>query len=185
MSAQSEELSLSDRMYGLKSLAGRFIQAQFDESGSVLGEQEGRFQIVTPGKIRWETIEPMPQLLISDGGRYWLYDPDLEQVTTGAIDGTLQMAPAILFSGAPERLYEEYDIQQLSDGHFQLLPKQENPLFKKLELTFLENNLVGLSMLDHMEQRTAFELLETEQNLVIQSDLFTFEIPQGTDVVYQ
>jgi outer membrane lipoprotein carrier protein len=178
-------LTLSERMDGLESLSGKFQQHQYSDEGALLASFQGNFQIVMPGKVRWETLDPMPQLLVSDGGRYWLHDPDLDQVTTGSLDSSLQMAPAILFSGDTGRLQNEYEILQLSDGLFQLRPKIENSLFKHLELSFDKTRLEGFSMFDHMGQRTEFQLLETQQNMPVDAETFVFQVPQGSDVIYQ
>ena len=34
-----------------------------------------------PGRFRWQTKEPMEQLVVADGQKMWVYDVDLEQVT--------------------------------------------------------------------------------------------------------
>src|SRR5690606_41802687 len=40
-----------------------------------------------PRKFRWHTDPPLEQLLISDGEKIWLYDPDLEQEISSCSSG--------------------------------------------------------------------------------------------------
>ena len=40
----------------------------------------GTFAFARPGKFRWSYDKPYEQLLVGDGDKLWIYDPDLNQV---------------------------------------------------------------------------------------------------------
>ena len=41
----------------------------------------GEVALSAPRLFRWEYTQPYPQLIVADGERVWVFDPDLDQVT--------------------------------------------------------------------------------------------------------
>ena len=64
---------------GLKGLDGQFTQKVFDDNGRVRESSSGRVALSAPRLFRWEYTKPYPQLIIADGSKLWVYEPDLEQ----------------------------------------------------------------------------------------------------------
>lgn len=81
-----------------QTISGRFSQLTLDGSGTQLQETAGEMALKRPGQFRWHTDAPMEQLLISNGEKIWLYDPDLQQVTIQKMDQRLTHTPALLLS---------------------------------------------------------------------------------------
>ena len=52
--------------------------------------------------FRWNVDKPYKQLLVGDGDRVWIYDPDLNQVISRKSDKALGSTPAALLSGRDE-----------------------------------------------------------------------------------
>ena len=65
----------------LTSLTAEFTQVTVDGRDEVVEQSAGRMAFEAPEKIRWDYLEPFPQVLIADGERLWHYDEALEQVT--------------------------------------------------------------------------------------------------------
>ncbi|HQY53918.1 MAG TPA: outer membrane lipoprotein chaperone LolA, partial [Dokdonella sp.] len=72
----------------LEAFSGRIhtISAHFEQS--VIGARGNRGEASTgtlalkaPRQFRWHTTAPFEQLIVADGNRVWIYDPDLEQVS--------------------------------------------------------------------------------------------------------
>src|SRR5512146_732982 len=76
-----------------------FEQQAFDRSGKVVDRSSGTFAFARPGKFRWTYEKPHRQLLIADGTRLWIYDPDLEQVTVKRAGRAISSTPAARLAG--------------------------------------------------------------------------------------
>ena len=55
--------------------------------------------IARPGKFRWQIEQPYSQLLVGDGEKVWMHDPELRQVTVRKVGAALGGSPAALLAG--------------------------------------------------------------------------------------
>lgn len=188
--AQADQSASVQRLTGLlqqaETLTGRFSQLSLDGTGTQLQETSGEMALKRPGQFRWHTDEPMEQLLISNGKKVWLYDPDLEQVTIQTLDQRLTHTPALLLSGDVSAISENFDVSHQEAGEvvdFTLKPKAKDTLFDTLRLSFRGNVINDMQMVDGVGQRTNILFQGVELNQPLKADLFTFKIPKGTDVI--
>lgn len=187
---QADQTASVQRLTGLlqkaETLTGRFSQLSLDGSGTQLQETSGELALKRPGQFRWHTDEPMEQLLVSDGNKVWLYDPDLEQVTIQTLDQRLTHTPALLLSGDVSTISENFDVSYQEAGEvidFTLRPKSKDTLFDNLRLSFRSGVINDMQMIDGVGQRTNILFNGVRVNEPLAADLFTFEIPEGTDVI--
>ncbi|MCQ4256399.1 outer membrane lipoprotein chaperone LolA [Stutzerimonas stutzeri] len=169
-----------------ETLTGRFSQLSLDGTGTQLQETSGELALKRPGQFRWHTDEPMEQLLVSDGKKVWLYDPDLEQVTIQTLDQRLTHTPALLLSGDVSAISDNFDVSHQQAGEvvdFTLKPKAKDTLFDSLRLSFRGDVINDMQMVDGVGQRTNILFQGIELNQPLKADLFTFEIPEGADVI--
>lgn len=171
------------RMGEQKSLSGDFQQTVKDAKGEVLQESSGKFALLRPGYFRWETIEPFPQLLMSDLKTIWLHDPDLEQVTVREYDDRVSQTPAVLFSGDPVAISTHYSIKKINNERYQLTPKVPQELFEHLWVEFVDSKLVSMTLQDSLAQETVFALNNTKLNAILNLEQFQFIPPEGTDII--
>src|ERR1700737_4116822 len=59
-----------------KTATARFEQQVFDRAGIVVERASGTFAFARPGKFRWTYEKPNKQVLVGDGTRLWIHDPD-------------------------------------------------------------------------------------------------------------
>jgi outer membrane lipoprotein carrier protein len=52
----------------------------------VIERAAGTFAFARPGKFRWTYDKPHKQVLVGDGAKLWIHDPDLNQVTVKRMD---------------------------------------------------------------------------------------------------
>ena len=188
--AQADQTASVQRLTGLlqkaETLTGRFSQLSLDGSGTQLQETSGELALKRPGQFRWHTDEPMEQLLVSDGNKVWLYDPDLEQVTIQTLDQRLTHTPALLLSGDVSTISENFEVSHREAGEvvdFTLRPKAKDTLFDNLRLSFRGGVINDMQMIDGVGQRTNILFNGVRVNQPLAAELFTFEIPEGTDVI--
>ncbi|MDO3382066.1 outer membrane lipoprotein chaperone LolA [Gilvimarinus algae] len=181
--AQSAGEELTSRLANLVSLQGTFTQVLLDDAGREMERSSGRFVMQKPGRFYWETLEPFPQQLISNGQTIWLYDPDLMQVTVRQLDEQLEKTPALLLSRDPKALTTAYDVSKVKEQVYTLTPTESEPLFVSLTMTFSDTGISEVSVEDGLGQRTVFSLTDTRVNLPVDESLFHFNAPEGVDVL--
>jgi outer membrane lipoprotein carrier protein len=179
---------LSQLLSKAQTLTARFSQLTLDGSGTQLQETAGQLALKRPGLFRWHTDAPQEQLLVSDGKKVWLYDPDLEQVTIQALDQRLTHTPALLLSGDVSQIRDSFGITFKEAGgvvDFTLTPKASDTLFDSLRLSFRNGVLNDMQLIDGVGQRTNILFMGVKMNQALDPDQFTFTIPKGADVIQE
>ena len=92
--AASASADLAGLLNKVQSMKANFIQTVYDKRGKVTQKSSGRMALQRPGKFRWDVAKPMPQLIIANGTKLWIYDPDLEQLTIRSIKKAAGESPA-------------------------------------------------------------------------------------------
>jgi outer membrane lipoprotein carrier protein len=163
-----------------------FTQTVTDRNGRPKQQASGEFAISRPGKFRWSVAKPYQQLLVGDGERVWIYDPDLNQVVKRRADQALGTTPAALLAGK-EEVERAFDWQDLpaADGldWLSARPKDKESSFTEIRLGFDASGLAALDIYDNFGQRTRVKLSKLERNPKLPADLFKFAPPKGADVV--
>ena len=189
--AADEEVAvqrLTELLNQAQTIAARFSQLTLDGGGTQLQETTGQLALKRPGLFRWHTDAPMEQLLVSNGEKVWLYDPDLQQVTIQTLDQRLTHTPALLLSGDVSKIQENFDISHNQGGNvvdFILKPKSKDTLFDSLRLSFRNQVLNDMQLIDSIGQRTNILFLNVKMNEPQDDAQFTFEIPAGADVIQE
>ena len=179
---------LTELLNQAQTINARFSQLTLDGSGTQLQETAGQLALKRPGLFRWHTDAPMEQLLVSNGEKVWLYDPDLQQVTIQTLDQRLTHTPALLLSGDVSKISENFEISHNEGGNvvdFILKPKSKDTLFDSLRLSFRNNVLNDMQLIDSIGQRTNILFLNVKMNEPQDDAQFTFEIPAGADVIQE
>lgn len=179
---------LTELLGQAQTMIGRFSQLTLDGSGTRLQEAGGEMALKRPGLLRWHTDAPMEQLLVSNGEKVWLYDPDLQQVTIQPLDQRMSHTPALLLSGDVSKIGENFNISYKEGGSvvdFILKPKAKDTLFDTLRLSFRNGVINDMQLIDSIGQRTNILFLGVKMNQPLDSAQFTFKVPQGADVIQQ
>lgn len=177
---------LNELLSRAQTMTGGFSQMTLSSNGANLQETTGTLALKRPGMFRWHTDPPLEQLLVSDGQRIWLYDPDLQQVTIQTMDKRLSHTPALLLSGDVSQLQESFDIEWSKGGSvqdFTLTPKEADSMFDSLRVSFSDGVINDMQMSDPVGQRTNILFRNVELNAPLDDAQFTFEAPDGVDVI--
>lgn len=169
-----------------QTMSGRFSQLTLDGTGTQLQETSGQLALKRPGLFRWHTDAPQEQLLVSNGKKVWLYDPDLMQVTIQSLDQRMTHTPALLLSGDASKISENFEISFKEAGEvvdFMLKPKAKDTLFDNLRLSFRRGVINDMQLIDAVGQRTNILFLSVKMNEKLDAGLFDFEVPKGADVI--
>lgn len=183
---QTDANQLTKLLEQAQSMTGNFSQVTLDATGTRLQETTGELTLKRPGLFRWHTSAPHEQLLISDNKKIWLYDPDLEQLTIQKMDQRMSHTPALLLSGNVSQIQQNFTITSKQAGKlisFVLMPKDKDSLFNSLTLTFLDNTINSMMLVDNVGQRTSITFKNIKMNTAVDSKLFKIDPPKGTDII--
>lgn len=171
----------------IASLRGDFEQTVIDANQDEIQRTRGKLSVARPDLLYWHTEPPYEQQIIADGKRLWLYDPDLLQVTTHAYREELARTPAMLLVGATAELEETYQVYREARNEkdiFTLVPRDERSLYSKIQIHFSGARPVAMTLWDSLEQQIRIQFNNIELNPELDSSLFRFEPPPGTDIIH-
>lgn len=176
-----------DRLLGsLQTLQADFKQTLTDSKGEVTEQSAGTIAIRRPNRFRWEYRQPHEQLMVADGQRIWLFDPDLEQVTVRRMGESLSATPALLLSGEG-KLADNFTVTKTSQDEaaqwVMMEPKRNDTDFKWVRLGFSGDVLKYMQLADKLGQITTLEFNNVKKNPALDPSLFVFNVPAGADVI--
>jgi outer membrane lipoprotein carrier protein len=185
MAGARDDLSSFTR--GLKGLDGQFTQQVLDANGKLKESSSGRVALSAPRLFRWEYTKPYAQLIVADGHRVWVYDPDLQQVTRRPQGSEEQNSPlaALIDPSKLERDYVIADAGQ-KDGldWLTLTPRAANQNgFTSARLGFDSHGLARMRIVDSLGQTTTIAFHDWQRNPAFATGTFRFVPGKGVDVI--
>jgi outer membrane lipoprotein carrier protein len=172
----------------VSSARATFTQIVASPDGAKKKTSSGIFEFSRPNRFRFDYQKPYPQLIVGDGEKVWLHDPDLQQVTVRAMDKALGATPAALLAG--QGLDKDFETKALpaSDGleWVQAAPRvKEGAAFASMKLGFRDKALALVEIVDNFDQRTTITFDAMTTNLGFAPEHFAFKPPQGASVLQQ
>lgn len=185
-SAQSTELSTL--LNGVQTMRANFTQTVYDNHGKAVQTSFGKMSLQRPGKFRWDVTKPIPQLIIANDTKLWIYDPDLEQVTIRSLKAEAGEAPALLLSHTNTSLDKNYSVKpeetkQANTKRFVLTPRGQDNMFARIKMGFVGNQIQEMSLEDHLGHITRIQFQKIETNVNLPSSLFVFKAKSNIDVI--
>lgn len=168
------------------SMKAEFKQTVLDRKGQKVQEVTGFMQLLRPGKFRWDYKKPYVQLIIGDGEKIWLFDPELNQVTVRTLEKMLGSSPAALLAGSTEveKAFELKDAGRQDELEWvEATPREKDGSFEFVLLGFKGDQLAEMELHDSFGQTTVIEFLRIERNPKLNPRSFKFVPPPGADVV--
>lgn len=178
---------VQSKLNAIRTMTANFTQVVKAKKREV-SRSSGTMALERPGRFRWQTMDPMEQLVVADGKKMWVYDPDLEQVTVKTQEKGLGGTAALFLSGYDETVSRDYIVTQAQIGKiitFNLQSKSHKANFQTIKLVFTDELLTGLELHDQLGQITSVKLLKIKSNPPLAAKLFQFKPPKGVDVVQQ
>lgn len=178
---------LQAKLNAIRTMTANFNQVVKAKQKEI-SRSSGTMAMERPGRFRWQTKDPMEQLVVADGQKLWVYDVELEQVTVKKQEKGLGGTAALFLSGYNDSLTRDFDVTTTSSGKdqtYDLQSKSEKANFQRLKLVFIGEQLSSIEMFDQMGQHTIVNLKNVKSNPKVAASLFQFKPPKGTDVVQQ
>lgn len=159
-----------------------------ESTGGVLEDSEIKFKLKRPNGFYWETIEPYPELIVTDGVTLWNYQPDLLQVTVEPWDINESELAAQLLNGRIDEIRADYTITggAVKNGEaweFVLDPLDDASLYDRVTLYFGGSELDSIHIDGGNGQKTFWEFFNHQINQPIADDAFVFVPPDDIEVI--
>lgn len=182
--------ALREFVRGTRSGKTSFTQVVVGKNGKNSNPASGSFQFQRPGKFRWVYEKPYEQWIVGDGLRLWIYDRDLNQVTTRKLDDALGQSPAAILAGNDD-LEKNFDLREdgVRDGLQWLVavPKSKDTTFEAVRIGLkIEGGvavLAAMELQDTFGQTSVLLFGKMERNPGLPADTFRFTPPKGADVI--
>ncbi len=179
-----------EKKYSGPGFSARFFQESLLKAMQISDTAEGRLTVKRPGKMRWEYTIPDAQTIISDGRTMWIYRPADNQVMVGKAPDFFSGGKGAGFLSDIRLIRKSFDIdlqKAENDAYYRLrmVPKKESPDLADVILSVKKNSFRVDQVVTHNAygDETQIALSDYQFNLDPKDDLFTFEIPDGVDVV--
>ncbi|MFS2019862.1 outer membrane lipoprotein chaperone LolA [Massilia sp. CT11-108] len=172
---------------GTKSARGEFTQTQVmkTKTGKT---SSGTFVFARPGKFIWTYQKPYEQLLQADGETLYLYDKDLNQVTTRKLGGALGSSPAAILFGSND-LDKNFTLAEAGthDGleWLNATPKSKDTTFEQIGIGLKDGFPQAMELKDNFGQTVLLKFTNVQRNPALGAQTFKFDVPKGAEVVNQ
>lgn len=200
---------LNDSKNGLQSLesfvktvqSGRATFTQVVTSPAKEGQapksktSSGTFEFLRPNRFKFVYKKPFEQTIVADGQTLWLYDTDLNQVTSRKLAAVLNGTPAAVIAAAADLkgLEADFALSAQSDrsGLQWVLatPKTKDGQLQNIGVGFKATDkgpeLAMLEILDSFGQKSVMTFSQVEVNPATSATSFQFKVPAGADVIRQ
>jgi len=179
--------TLKDFVANVKSGHAAFTQTVTSPDGAKKKTSSGTFDFSRPNRFRFAYAKPFEQVIVADGQKVWIYDADLNQVSSRKFSQALGATPAALLAGGS--LEKDFVLSPLpaKDGldWAQATPKAKDGAFQSVRIGFKGKDLSALEITDSFGQRSLLQFTQLTANAPVSPELFKFTVPQGADVIEQ
>jgi outer membrane lipoprotein carrier protein len=186
--AQADAVAtLKDFVRDVKSGRAGFTQTVTSPDGAKKKTSSGSFEFLRPNRFRFTYVKPFEQLIVADGQKVWIYDADLDQVSTRRFSQALGATPAAILAGGS--LEKDFDLAALParDGleWAEATPKAKDGAFQSVRIGFKGRDLAAVEITDSFGQRSLLRFEQFAANVPVPAESFKFTVPAGADVIEQ
>ena len=166
---------------------GSFTQTVTAADGVRKKLSSGSFEFLRPNRFRFNYTKPFEQLIVADGSKVWIYDPDLRQASARKMDAALDSTPAALLAGG--NLDKDFVLKSEGqrDGLAWVLatPKAREGTVRELRVGFRGKDPAAIEILDSFGQRSLLQFSDFQSGVALTRESFVFKPPPGADVIEQ
>jgi outer membrane lipoprotein carrier protein len=179
--------TLKDFVNNVKTGHASFTQTVTSPDGAKKKTSSGSFDFARPNRFRFAYAKPFEQAIVADGQKVWIYDADLNQVSSRKFSQALGATPAALLAGGS--LEKDFDLSALpaKDGleWAQATPKAKDGAFQSVRIGFKGKELSAVEITDSFGQRSLLQFTQFMPNVPVAPEKFKFTVPAGADVIEQ
>jgi outer membrane lipoprotein carrier protein len=179
-----------EKRYTGAGFSAKFFQESMLKAMQISDTAEGNLTVKHPGKMRWEYTIPDPQTVVSDGRTMWIYRPSDNQVMVGKAPTFFSGGKGAGFLSDIGQVRKSFAIEVLkaeNDAYYRLrlTPRKASPDLADVLLSVRKTDFQVDQVITHNAygDETQITLSDYRFNINPNESLFTFEPPEGVDVV--
>jgi outer membrane lipoprotein carrier protein len=179
-----------EKKYTGASFSAKFFQESTIKAMEISDHASGKVYVRHPGKMRWEYEKPDRQIIITDGFKLWIYRPDDNQVMAGSAPEFFRDGKGASFLSDINLIRKKFEISFVEPGNdlyydLKLIPLEKTLDVSDIQVSISKNtfNIVRVATLNFYGDKTQIEFLNTRFKEGLDDSLFSFEIPEGVDVL--
>lgn len=179
--------ALKDFVREVKSGRANFSQTVTAPDGKRSKTSSGSFEFQRPNQFRFVYSKPFEQLIVGDGQKVWIFDPDLNQASSRKMDKALGATPAALLAGTNLERDFTLKAQPSAQGIDWVLatPRQADGGLQSLKIGFKGKELAAIEVVDGFGQRSLLQFSAVGTNVAVAPERFRFVLPAGADLIEQ
>ena len=176
--------------YMAAGFSARFSQISTIKAMEITDTASGKLFVKRPGKMRWEYETPEPQIIVTDSRMLWVYRPQDHQVMIGDAPVFFGDGRGAGFLADMNQIREGFEIIHLTDAAardyiLRLIPKK--PIAEVADILLAVDRdtfeLKQIITTNAYGDETRIELNDLDLNRTPDDSLFTFEVPEGAEVL--
>ena len=179
--------TLREFVRDVKSGRATFTQTVTPADGARQKVSSGSFEFLRPNRFRFAYTKPFEQLIVADGLKVWIHDPDLNQVSSRRLGQALGSTPAALLAGAS--LDQDFTLAAApsQDGLDWVVatPKARDTALQSMRVGFRGRQLAAVEIRDGLGQRSMLRFEGFAANAELTPERFRFTPPAGADLIEQ
>ncbi|MEE8398836.1 MAG: outer membrane lipoprotein chaperone LolA [Desulfobacterales bacterium] len=179
-----------ENRYAAPGFSARFEQVSTIKAMDISDSASGEIFVKRPGKMRWVYERPDRQTIITDGKTLWVYKPDDRQVILGGYPTFFGDGKGAGFLTDMKLIRETFNIRLNGvDGNGDymliLLPKKKTFSISIVRLLISEKafDILEITTANADGDETRIRLKGIRFLETLSDALFSFEIPEGVDVL--
>ena len=179
--------TLREFVRDVKSGRAAFTQTVTSPDGARSKTSSGNFEFARPNRFRFAYTKPFEQLIVADGQKVWIHDPDLNQASSRKIGQALGATPAALLAGGSLEQDFVLAAQPSAAGIDWALatPKVKDGPFQSMRVGFRGKALDAVEIVDSFGQRSRLQFSQFQANVPLADERFRFVVPAGADLIEQ
>lgn len=171
------------------SASGSFSQETVSQRGGQgVKMLSGSFMFKRPGKFVWTYEKPYKQVIISNGKRVSVWDPDLKQVTVRSMASTMPSSPAAILFGSND-FRKDFSVKNLPEEGgmewIEAVPKARESSFESFRIGFKDAMPAAMELHDSFGQTMKLKFSGMKRNPEISASRFEFTPPKGAEILTQ
>ena len=179
--------------YANSKFSADFIQKSTIKAMDIADMASGKVYIKYPGMMRWEYKKPDNQIIITDAEKLWIYRPEDNQVMTGKAPTFFGDGKGASFLSDIGLIRQKFAISlgasEEKEGdmfyHLMLVPHEKAMDISKIRLLISKQtfNVLQVITQNSYGDETRIDLINAAFGVHLDDSLFSFDIPEGTDVL--
>lgn len=173
-----------------RTIQADFYQTHVNKVFNRTQRSHGRVVFAKPGKMRWDYQAPTGNVIVSDGRKITIYEPEGQQYFEQNV-GDSDLTQALSFLTGSRRLADDFTFRLLdpaSQGFaagyvLELRPKRENPHYDRVLFYVDAGRARGVVhrvlIIDHAGNRNRFDFSHFQFNRSVAESTFRWTPPSG------